>query len=206
MAGITSWSEENVSLTALRDTRNQPFYGIDVIDRTQVTSVATFGTINAGVMTQVRFTFFTPTRTITVGAISNATGGTAANYGTATGLECRMGLYTAQSDSSLTLVARTDHDATLWTSTNAINMKSFSTTGGYPATYTLIAGTRYACAAIIANTGGTMTTSPNFYGVSSISGIMGDPPRIAGQSTSYSTLPTSASVGGGGNAMWFRLT
>ena len=57
----------------------------------------------------------------------------------------RIGLYSVNSlDGSLSLVARTDSDTSLFATSNTKYTKTLSTTGGYPSTYSLITGNRYA--------------------------------------------------------------
>jgi hypothetical protein len=53
------------------------------------------------------------------------------------------------------LVARTASDATLWTTASTAYTRALATTGGYPSTYELVAGTIYAVGCIAYNTGGT---------------------------------------------------
>ena len=57
----------------------------------------------------------------------------------------RIGLYSVSSlDSSLSLLARTDSDTSLFSASNTKYTKTLGTSGGYPSTYSLIAGNRYA--------------------------------------------------------------
>jgi hypothetical protein len=95
---------------------------------------------------------FTPTENFTMTNFQTycTTGGTDVG-GT---IVRRMGLFTV-SGTTLTLVARTASDATLWNTSNTLYTRALSTTGGYPSTYTLNAGTTYAFGAIAYNTGGT---------------------------------------------------
>jgi hypothetical protein len=101
----------------------------------------------------VYITWFTPATNITVSSISMASGSTAS----ASVTSIRMGLYETTDDgTTATLLARTDNDATLFTTNQTVYTRSFSTTGGYPASVTLIAGNRYGMAHFInATTAGT---------------------------------------------------
>lgn len=129
---------------------NYPTTGIDVYPR---------GEVVANVAQQpgiVLYTFFTPTETLTVSSITAATASIAG-----AGLTlARMGLYTFdESVPSATLVARTANDTTLFNATFTAYTRSFDTTGGYPASYTLVAGSRYGVAVF-----STGTTVPNYAG------------------------------------------
>jgi hypothetical protein len=71
----------------------------------------------------------------------------------------RLGLFTVDSSGSLTLVARSASDTALTSVTFTAYPKTFDTTGGYPASYTLAAGYRYALGCLWV--GGT---APAIYG------------------------------------------
>lgn len=202
MTPIRAWSEDNLSITAARDLRNQPTDGIDVIDRLYVQSNGLSTTSGA-----VRLTCFTPTRTMTVSNIRSSAGGVAGVYTSGTGVVCRMGLYTVDATTNAaTLVARTANDTTLWIATNTSYNKAFDTTGGYPSTYTLVAGQRYAAAAIVYNSGGSITT-PTFVGASIQLQVGGDLlPRISASISGQTDLATSATTSASSLALWFRLT
>ena len=145
MAKVFGWSEDNVSLTALRDRQYQPTSGIDVPDRTvTVTATQSNGTL--------RVMFFTPTRTLTVSNFNvvcttgaTDTGGTTVR---------KLGLYTT-SGQILTCVARSANDTSLATTSSTIYTKAFTSEAGYSSSYTLVAGTTYAVGWLFYNTGGT---------------------------------------------------
>lgn len=130
-------------------------------------------------------TFCTPTITTTVSSITMVTGNTTAAAGLTL---ARMGLYTFDG-STATLVARCASDTSLFAATATSYQRSFSTTGGYPSSYQLVAGTRYGVAILC-----TGTTMPNLasravgIGVSSLS------PRMSGTLTGQTDLPTSATI------------
>jgi hypothetical protein len=116
-----------------------------------------------------------------------------------------MGLYTVASDGSVTLVARTASDTTLFTSSaSTVFTRSFDTTGGYPSSYTLVAGTRYCCGVVIVGTAGTAASSSCLASLAALS------PRVQGVRGSLSDLPTTGTAaqfsGSAGDAIYFRLS
>jgi hypothetical protein len=157
---------------------------IDTISRQQLNGFA----INSGT---VYFSFFTPIVNLTVSQI------TMANLQNASaGLTlARMGLYTVDSSDNADLVARTASDTTLFDTAITSYTRSFDTTGGYPATYDLVAGQRYAIAVICVG-----TTMPNIVGyfVANIQAVTTLLPRISGVVTSQADLPTSRTSFAGG--------
>lgn len=170
----------------------QPTAAIDVPLRTQVASSSTL------VSGSVYFHQFTPTRNMTISQITMNTAGTAA-----AGLTlARIGLYTA-SDTAATLVAQTASDTTLFNSTFTSYTRSFDTAGGYPATYNLVAGQRYAIAVIAVG-----TTMPALYvGNFTPNNINSLTPRMSGIQTGQADLP--ASQGAFSNTtthVWGRLS
>ncbi len=129
--------------------------------------------------------FFTPLVTKTVSQITMHTSSVAAAGVTA----ARFGLYTYdEANLTIALVAAIANDNTLFTATNTIYTRSFSTGGGLPASYTLQAGARYGI-------GSTMlaTTYPTLAsrGVNAAVSIGALFPKVAGQVVgSTGTLPT----------------
>jgi len=101
-----------------------------------------------------------PYKNFTVSNIS-FTSGTIAN--TAATL-VRFGIYT-RSGTTFTLVARTASDTSIFSATGTKYTRALDTTGGYPATYTLTAGTEYWISFIVVATtvanilGATLRTS-----------------------------------------------
>lgn len=94
---------------------------------------------------RIFYTFFTPIQGGTVSQVSVASGTTASSGLTL----ARIGLYSVDTATeTLTLVARTASDTTLFNTQNTLFTRSFNTTGDYPSSYTLVAGTRYALAVI----------------------------------------------------------
>ena len=129
----------------------------------------------------VYYSLFTPTENFTMTNFSvycivagTDSGGTTVR---------RMGLYTASgtNNTTMTLVARTASDATLGNTVSTIYTRALNTTGGYPSTYTLLAGTTYAFAMMAYNTGGT-------FGIPSFAAIQDQFPQL----TPYRILTNSA--------------
>jgi hypothetical protein len=169
-----------------------PTNAIDVPPRTQVAS--NFAVV-AG---NVYYHQFTATRNMTISQITMQSAGTASSGLTL----CRMGLYTA-SDTGATLVARTASDTTLFNSTFTQYTRSFDTTGGYPATYSLTAGSRYAIAVVA-----TGTTMPTLYVGTFVPATMAAlTPRTSGIQTGQTDLPTTQTGFSNTNVhCWGRLS
>lgn len=130
----------------------------------------------------VLYSFFTPLTTLTVSQVTMLSGATAASGLTL----ARMGLVTFdEATGTATLVAQTASDTTLFTSTRTAFTRSFSTAGGFPATYTLNAGTRYGVALLCVG-----TTMPTIQGNSGIAEMSALTPRLSAIRTSQSDLST----------------
>ena len=148
----------------------------------------------------IYWSFFTAAWTATVTQISMASGGSATALSLA-----RMGLYTADASGNATLVARTASDTTLFTSA-ALFTRSFATAGGYPSSYTLQAGSRYAAAMMLVSGGnpGVMRGAACPADVATLT------PRAQGVRTGNSDLITSQGSGqfngSIGVALWARLS
>jgi hypothetical protein len=150
----------------------------DVYPRTEVTN----GNVNIS-NGNVSLVFFTPLQTITVSQITMVSGTSTA----ASGLTfAQMGLYTYD-ETTATLVARCASDTTLFTAINTAYTRSFNTTGGFPATYTLQAGVRYGVAVLL-----TGTTMPVFAGKGVPAGMLGLTPKTAMTINGQTSLPTSS--------------
>jgi hypothetical protein len=166
---------------------------VDVLPRLHCAN--TYQGLTSGI---IFWTFFTPQKTITVDRITMATGSTASASLTL----ARMGLYTFD-ETTATLVARTASDTTLFNATASAFTKIFDTAGGYPASYQLVAGTRYGVAVIC--TGSTMPTMVCDVVNTAIGALT---PRIFGYRTSQSdllTTNTSFSIASS-NPIWARLS
>jgi hypothetical protein len=168
--------------------RSQSSTTIDVPDRHMTRDS------NVGVAGTIYFSFFTPTVNMTISQISMAS----ANIAQAGSTLTRFGLYTFD-ETTATLVARTASDTTIFNSVSTVYTRSFNTTGGYPATYDLVAGTRYAFAYIIVGA----TTMPQVTGMVTSSPISALTPRVAGTRQTQTDL-TSGTIAGSTQIPWFR--
>jgi hypothetical protein len=176
----------------VRDSLSSSSSALDVYSRT-----STLGGV-ASVSGTVYFTFFTPATNMTITTISYAVAAT-----TSSGLTLsRFGLYTFDGTTA-TLVARTNSTATTTFNTaNTVYARTFDTTGGYPASYDLVAGTRYAIALI-----GVGTTPGNIVGATGVATVLALAPRLNGALASQSDLPTSTSSFGAPTALyWGRVS
>jgi hypothetical protein len=99
-------------------------------------------------------TAFTAVSSFSATQITLGTGAASSGLTTA-----RMGLYSVNASNVATLVAETANDTTLFTSAGAIYTRSFSTARGLPASYSIVAGQRYAFGLIIIG-----TTMGSFWG------------------------------------------
>jgi hypothetical protein len=132
----------------------------------------------------VYFTFFSPLWTTTISSLSIVS---AATIASGTSL-ARLGLYTFDGTTA-TLVARTASDTSLLSTTNTVFTRTLSDVGGYPTTYTLQAGTRYALGFIfVGATPGTVYTA-----FSALPAVLSSlSPRIAGAVPLQTDLPTTS--------------
>ena len=147
----------------------------------------------------VRLNYFIARRARTVAQLVSHSGGTAAG---ATPTLCRMGLYLLDSSNNMTLVARTASDTGLWAGTNTEYARALATAGGYPASYTLIPGQRYALASICV----TGAATPTFWGALAPSSGPGTRSRpttrvLTGQSDLPASIADSATVASAGK-LW----
>lgn len=149
----------------------------------------------------VHWTFFSPAYSFTASQISIA------NIGAATSATLiRLGLYTADSAGAVTLVARTASDTTLFASTSTYYTRSFATAGGYPATYAVTAGSRYALAFCV-----VASASPSIMAFLGNSVYLWQSPRVTAYLTGQTDLPTSVASNGftttvNNQAFWMRLS
>jgi Major tropism determinant N-terminal domain len=144
----------------------------------------------------IYWTFFTPSVSFTVSSITMVSGTTAASGLTL----ARMGLYTFD-ETTATLVARTASDTTLFGTVSTAYQRSLSTAGGYPATYTLNAGSRYGVGVICVG-----TTAPLYGGRVMNAGVSGLTPRCNAALASQTDLVTSSSLATAQGQPWARLT
>ena len=146
--------------------------------------------------------FFTAPYNMTCTRLTFVTGGTA----TASLSLCRFALFTVNetvTDSVtattpvVTMVARTASDTTIGNATQTMFTRTFNTTGGYPASYDLVAGTRYAAGIIVVGT----TTGTWQAGTVSTGAFMRLPPMVAGVISGLTDIPTAATSVSTGNFM-----
>jgi hypothetical protein len=156
---------------------NQTSAIVDVYPRTgNFSATASSGT--------AYLTFFTPMWNATISSLSIVS---AATLASGTSL-ARLGLYTFDGTTA-TLVARTASDTSLLSTTNTVFTRTLSDVGGYPTTYTLQAGTRYALGFIfVGATPGTVYTA-----FSALPAVLSSlAPRIAGAVPLQTDLPTTS--------------
>ena len=147
---------------------------------------------------RVSLSYFTPPRRITIDEITMGNTATAA----AGVVGARMGIYEVVG-TTLTLLARTANDATLFTLTNALYTRTLATAGGYPATLTLDPQKRYAVGLFL--DAATLPTLVNSGPI--LQAFMALEPRLAGQVTGQVDLPaTIISVSGLNRINWARLS
>lgn len=198
MTPIRAWSEDNQSATLFRQRMAFDTAAVDTIPRLYFTST----TVSNGVL---YLSCFTPSVTMTVSKIVTGCHTGATDSGGTT--VRKYGLYTVGASRAYTLVARTANDATIGNTSSTLPERSFDTTGGYPASYTLVAGTTYAVGVLCYNTGGTFN-SPSFIGSDQRNAIMATvTPRMMDQVTSQTDI--AGNVTGNSNtsfAIWGRLS
>ncbi len=146
------------------------------------------------------FSFFTATEALTVSNISFSSGSSPASGVTLV----RFGLYTFDGTTA-TLVARTNNDSSRFTVANTVYTGALDSTGGFPTSYNLVAGQRYAVAVVV-----VASTTPQLASVAfgaASTAIMALSPRVVGFASATSDLPaTRNSFSGITHAYWSRLT
>ncbi len=174
VTNLSSDLANKANITTINSVLNNSSTSVDTIDR------ATAFTTNGVVSGTIAFTFFTANQNLTVSQVSMAT------VGASSGLTlARMGLYTFDGTTA-TLVARTASDTTLFNATNTIFTRSFNTTGGFPATYSLVAGERYALGVIQVG-----SSVASFSGVATNASLSSLSPRMTGGANTQTDLLTS---------------
>ena len=161
--------------------------------------VVALASVTWGASGRIQFAMFTPVKNLTVGTASFYCSGTPTTTTTA-----RMGLYTwDQTTGTATLVAQTANDTTLFASANVSQSRAFDTTGGFPSTYTLVAGSAYAFGMIWVGTG-----LPNALGlfINVSSGHRSIAPRPDGFKSLQTDLATVGSLGDSGIRIWGRFS
>jgi len=143
-------------------------------------------------------TVFVPLKDMTVGTA------TFFNQGTATSPTLfRMGLYTwDEAAGTATLVARTANDTTAVGTSATIQSRAFDTAGGYPSTYTLVAGSAYAFGLL------QVATTPSQYARLSNSPavLVNSPRKVSLSKGSQTDLATAGTWTNSTNIIWGRFT
>lgn len=194
---ITSGTLDDARLSANVATResvgqyfNVPSTAIETFPRNEVRA-ATVGIASGSMF----ICFFTANKTQTISQITTSCGVAGSGLTLA-----RMGLYTFD-ETTATLVARTASDTTLYATANTVYTRSLATAGGYPATYTLQAGTRYGVGVLCVG-----ATVPNMVGRGDLAWVAALTPRIVGGVGGLSDMPTSTTVVSTVNVIWARLS
>lgn len=183
-------------LSAIRAISYQGTNTVDVVSRDKpMANVATSSGFNYYVM-------FTPTVTATVSQVSMMTQ-TVASSGLTL---ARIGLATYdEATRVVTLVARTANDTTLFNATGTIFTRSFDTTGGYPSSYELLAGQKYALAWV--QIGGTVASFAGYTGNATLNAQL---PRVTGAANTQADLAATrtftAGAGGASQMVWGRFS
>lgn len=147
----------------------------------------------------MKWAYFTPQRTVTCTKIVTSAAGTAAG---ATPTMCRIGFYSVAANGDMTLVCRSANNTGLWATINAEYEEAMATAGGYPSSYTFVAGQRYAGAAICVS-GATIPTLAGHAFPNAAMAVR--EPRLVGQLSGQTDLPASiaaGSVANGGQRLW----
>jgi hypothetical protein len=147
---------------------------------------------------QAVWSFFTPLKTITINRIAFISSSAASGLTLA-----RFALFTYD-ETTATLVARTDSDTTLFAAANTSYARALSTTGSYPSSYTLTAGTRYGVAVLQ-----TGTTVANLYGCTLgaqvVSQVLPKMQRYVGGLSDLATINLSTNGAGNQGFLYARL-
>jgi hypothetical protein len=187
-------SLSTVTQASFRGYEHQSTTSLDIPTRTAINATT-------AVTTNITyFSFFTATEALTVSNISFSSGSTPAS-----GVSLvRFGLYTFDGTTA-TLVARTNNDSSRFTVANTIYTGALDSTGGFPTSYNLVAGTRYAVAVVV-----VASTTPQLAAVSfgaASTAVMALSPRVVGFASATSDLPaTRDTFSGITHAYWSRLT
>jgi hypothetical protein len=144
------------------------------------------------------WSFFTPLKTITINRIVFISGSAASGLTLA-----RFALFTYD-ETTATMVARTDSDTTLFAAASTSYARALSTTGGYPASYTLQAGTRYGVAVLQVGTTVASIQSCNL-GAQVVSQVLPKMQRYAGGLSDLATINLNTSGSGNQGFLYARL-
>jgi hypothetical protein len=199
--GSTAWTGLGY-LQARKASEMQPSSGLDIYPRWALAQTRSWSGANGYLFVGL----FVATSPLTVSNITM----TCTVAGTDTGGTTvrRMGLFTYnESTPSVTCVARTANDSTLFTSV-ANYTKALDTTGGFPSTYALTPGTTYGVGALCYNTGGTFN-APTILAIGTGQSSGGLLPRLqvsASGQTDMTSSTVTVSGTGVNSGPWARLT
>jgi hypothetical protein len=144
------------------------------------------------------WSFFTPLKTITINRIVFISGSAASGLTLA-----RFALFTYD-ETTATMVARTDSDTTLFAAANTSYARALSTTGGYPASYTLVAGTRYGVAVLQVGSTTASIQACNL-GFTVVSQVLPKMQRYVGGLSDLATINLSTNGSGNTGFLYARL-
>ena len=130
-------------------------YRLDFVQRDQLNNEAT---LSAGA---VYLTYATASASFTARAMRMFVTAFNLTYSAGTP-QGAMGLFTVAANGDLTLVARTAKQV-MFTTINSFNEYAFSNAGGFPLTYPIVYGQRYAFGWVLDVTGATVTQYPRVY-------------------------------------------
>jgi hypothetical protein len=116
----------------------------------------------------------------------------------------RLGLYTwNETSGTAILVAQTANDTTIFGTANTLQSRAFDTAGGFPATYTMLAGSAYAFALVCVAT----STMPFVAGIATNAVLTFASPRIFANLTGQTDLPgTTSSLASTTQGVWGRFS
>jgi hypothetical protein len=186
-------------INSIQSWTGQSSSALDILPRWMITGSSTI--VNGNVYLY----YFTPLFNFTATNISMSSANTASVGATF----ARMGVYSVNpSTQALSLIARTANDTTIFQSANTVYTKSFNTAGGYPSTYSFIAGTRYAASLIM--TGQSVNATLASAGSSGYSQISNLSPKmvasVSGESDLAATIANSNAIASGNSIPWVRFT
>jgi hypothetical protein len=160
----------------------------------------TSGSLLTLVSGAVQFTYFTPQITLTISNLLVASGAAGVSISLV-----RMGLYTVAGNNDLTLVAQCAADATILAGATTIYTRALSTASGYPASYQIVRGTRYAFGLVAVFS----STAPSVRACTSLGSLYALDPVMTLHKTAQADLPTSQTFAGGasdGALIWQAAT
>lgn len=192
--GNTGWvaSATGASATMIDAAKGNAADRINTIAREAVVAS------NAQVAGTAYVTCFTPVRNLTINKLALLSGSVVWAGNTLT----RFGLYSLDASNNATLVAQIASDTTIFTTANTFYQKTLDTAAGYPASYTLVSGQRYAVAVL--GVGGTVGA---VRGIAPPAGLAGRGAVLGGTiGTGLTDLPVGpVAVTAGGLIPWAEL-